>query len=49
GGEFYYLGPLTYVENSASEVMKNGDSDVKMLFKLDSPVETNLYNYLTDK
>ncbi|HFI0468046.1 TPA: DEAD/DEAH box helicase, partial [Streptococcus suis] len=47
GGEFYYLGPLRYVENSASEVMKNGDSVVQMLFKLDSPVETNLYKYLT--
>ncbi|HEM6266081.1 TPA: DUF3427 domain-containing protein [Streptococcus suis] len=49
GGEFYYLGPLSYVENSASEVMKNGDSVVQMLFKLDSPVEINLYKYLTDK
>lgn len=49
GGEFYYLGPLSYVENSASEVMRNGDSVVQMLFKLDSPVETNLYKYLTDK
>ena len=49
GGEFYYLGPLRYVENSASEVMKNGDSVVQMLFKLNSPVETNLYKYLTDK
>ena len=36
GGEFYYLGPQSYVENSASEVMKNGDSVVQMLFKLDS-------------
>ncbi|HEM4928268.1 TPA: DEAD/DEAH box helicase, partial [Streptococcus suis] len=49
GGEFYYLGPLRYVENSAGEVMKNGDSVVQMLFKLNSPVETNLYKYLTDK
>ncbi|HEM5484859.1 DEAD/DEAH box helicase [Streptococcus suis] len=49
GGEFYYLGPLRYVENSASEVIKSGDSVVQMLFKLDSPVETNLYKYLTDK
>ncbi len=49
GGEFYYLGPLSYFENSASEVMRNGDSVVQMLFKLDSPVETNLYKYLTDK
>ncbi|HEL2413146.1 TPA: DEAD/DEAH box helicase [Streptococcus suis] len=49
GGEFYYLGPLSYVENSASEVMRNGDSVVQMLFKLNSPVEANLYKYLTDK
>ncbi|MGV3088565.1 DEAD/DEAH box helicase [Streptococcus suis] len=49
GGEFYYLGPLRYVENSACEVIKNGDSVVQMLFKLNSPVETNLYKYLTDK
>lgn len=24
-GEFYYLGPLKYVENSASEIIKSGD------------------------
>lgn len=49
GGEFYYLGPLSYVENSASDVMRNGDSVVQMLFKLNSPVETNLYKYLMDR
>lgn len=49
GGEFYYLGPLRYVENSASEMIKSGDSVVQMLFKIGSPVETNLYKYLTDK
>ena len=48
-GEFYYLGPLRYVENSASEIIKSGDSVVQMLFKIGSPVETNLYKYLTDK
>ena len=48
-GEFYYLGPLKYVENSASEIIKSGDSVVQMLFKIGSPVETNLYKYLTDK
>ena len=47
-GEFYYLGPLKYVENSASEIIKSGDSVVQMLFKIGSPVETNLYKYLTD-
>ncbi|WP_418126701.1 DEAD/DEAH box helicase [Streptococcus parasuis] len=48
-GEFYYLGPLKYVENSASEIIKSGDSVVQMLFKIGSPVEINLYKYLTDK
>ena len=48
-GEFYYLGLLKYVENSASEIIKSGDSVVQMLFKIGSPVETNLYKYLTDK
>lgn len=49
GGEFYYLGPLTYVEGSADELLRNGDSVVQMRFKLESPVEPNLYKYLTDK
>ncbi|MGT2802749.1 DUF3427 domain-containing protein [Streptococcus henryi] len=49
GGEFYYLGPLKYVEGSADELLRNGDSVVQMRFKLESPVETNLYKYLTDK
>ena len=49
GGEFYYLGPLTYVEGSANELLRNGDTVVQMRFKLESPVEPNLYKYLTDK
>jgi superfamily II DNA or RNA helicase/HKD family nuclease len=49
GGEFYYLGPLKYVEGSANELLRNGDTVVQMRFKLESPVETNLYKYLTDK
>lgn len=26
GGEFYYLGPLKYIDGSASEIVKSGDS-----------------------
>lgn len=47
GGEFYYLGPLYYIEESAKEVMRLGDSVVEMRFKLGTPVESNLYRYLT--
>lgn len=49
GGEFYYLGPLTYVEGSADELLRNGDTVVQMRFNLEEPVEPNLYKYLTDK
>lgn len=49
GGEFYYLGPLKYVEGSADELLRNGDTVVQMRFKLESPVETNLYKYLTER
>ncbi|SDB12767.1 Helicase conserved C-terminal domain-containing protein [Streptococcus henryi] len=49
GGEFYYLGPLIYVEGSADELLRNGDTVVQMRFNLEEPVEPNLYKYLTDK
>lgn len=49
GGEFYYLGPLTYVEGSATELLRNGDTVVQMRFNLEEPVEVNLYKYLTDR
>lgn len=47
GGEFYYLGQLNYIENSAKEILKNGDTVVEMLYSLSCPVETKLYDYLT--
>lgn len=49
GGEFYYLGPLKYVEGSADELLRNGDTVVQMRFNLEEPVEVNLYKYLTDR
>ena len=49
GGEFYYLGPLKYIDGSASEIVKSGDSVVQMRFKLEYPVETNLFKYLTNR
>lgn len=48
-GEFYYLGELTYIEDSADEMTKNGESVVSMLFKLNQPVKPDLFNYLTKK
>lgn len=49
GGDFYYLGPLTYVEDSAEEMEKAGESVVSMLFTLEEPVKADLYHYLTTK
>jgi superfamily II DNA or RNA helicase len=54
GREFYYMGDVTPIEDSFEETtMKNNNNQnisvVKMVFKMLTPVETNLYNYLTNK
>lgn len=48
-GEFYYLGELDYVENTAEELLRNGETVVSMLFKLKTPIKNDLFNYLTKK
>ncbi len=52
--EFYYLGPVDYVENSAEQIsMENNDKKplpaVKLLFKLKSPVRDDIYDYIVNK
>lgn len=49
GGDFYYLGPLNYIEGSAEEMERAGESVVSMLFTLKNPVKTDLFHYLTTK
>ena len=54
GREFYYMGDVTPIEDSFEETtMKNNKNQnisvVKMVFKMLTPVEMNLYNYLTNK
>lgn len=49
GGDFYYLGPLDYIEDSAEEMERAGESVVSMLFTLKNPVKTDLFHYLTTK
>lgn len=49
GGDFYYLGPLDYIEKSAEEMEKAGESVVSMLFTLKEPVKADLFHYLTTK
>ncbi|MBF0775406.1 helicase [Streptococcus azizii] len=49
GGDFYYLGPLEYIEKSAEELKKAGESVVSMLFELKEPVKVDLFHYLTTK
>ncbi|MFC5630760.1 MULTISPECIES: DUF3427 domain-containing protein [Streptococcus] len=49
GGDFYYLGPLDYIEGSAEEMERAGESVVSMLFTLKDPVKTDLFHYLTTK
>lgn len=49
GGDFYYLGPLEYIDGSAEEMERAGESIVGMLFALKEPVKTDLFHYLTTK
>lgn len=49
GGDHYYLGPIKYIEGSASEITASGLPAVQMHFKLGTPVNTTIYRYLTDK
>lgn len=51
GSDFYYLGPVHYVENSALEtIMPDGKTPVvTMNFELINEVPTTLYEYLTKK
>jgi mutator protein MutT len=54
GNDFYYLGEVKPVENSFIETSLKDDngkdvSVVKILLKLDAPVEDSLYNYLTNE
>ncbi|WP_161980550.1 DUF3427 domain-containing protein [Streptococcus sp. S784/96/1] len=49
GGDFYYLGSLDYMEDSAEEMERAGESVVSMLFTLKNPVKTDLFHYLTTK
>lgn len=49
GGDFYYLGPLVYIKDSAEEMEKAGESVVSMLFSLEEPVQADLFHYLTTK
>lgn len=52
GVDFYFIGFLTYIKNTAQETTLQTDkgsvSVVKMNFRIDRPVESNLYKYLTD-
>ena len=49
GQDHYYIGNLTYVEGSASEQIMPGDKNksvVNLTYKIDEPVDQNLYRYL---
>ena len=53
GVEFYYLGNMRVLRNSASEKHMNGAngkkvSVVEMTFSLEFPVEKSLYDYLVN-
>ncbi len=51
GSDFYYLGPVRYIEDSALEtIMPDGKTPVvTMNFELINEVPTTLYDYLTKK
>ena len=47
--DFYYMGPLEYIEDSAIQTTKAGQNIVRMDFRLQEPVPDSLYRYLTSK
>jgi hypothetical protein len=48
--EFYYLGTIRHNGYLHQFTMQNTDSSaVEIGYHLDTPVETNLYEYLTEK
>ena len=51
GSDFYYLGPVSYLEYSATETrMQDGKTPVvTMNFELANEVSSTLYDYLTKK
>lgn len=50
GSDFYYLGPVHYVKESAEEqTMANGTPVVTMDLSLDHPVPPQLYQYFKDR
>jgi len=51
GSDFYYLGPVSYLEDSATETrMQDGKTPVvTMNFELANEVSSALYDYLTKK
>ena len=51
GSDFYYLGPVSYLEDSATETrMQDGKTPVvTMNFELVNEVSSALYDYLTKK
>lgn len=49
GGDFYYLGPLSYVEDSAEQIERSEGSVVSMLLRLQEPIKADLFHYLTSK
>lgn len=52
GVDFYFIGFLSYIKESAQETLMQTESGsvsvVKIDFRIDRPVETGLYKYLVD-
>jgi len=53
GTEFYYMGDVTPIDKTFEQTTLTDDhgkpvSVVKVIFKMNTPVEENLYNYLTE-
>ena len=53
GTDFYYIGDITPIENSFIQSTLNDDngkpvSVVKVVFSMNTPVEDNIYDYITE-
>lgn len=49
GDDFYFMGNMTPIDESFEQSTLNGASVVKVRFKMDQPVNEEMYAYITDQ
>jgi superfamily II DNA or RNA helicase/HKD family nuclease len=49
GDDFYFMGDMTPIDESFEQTTLNGASVVKIRFKMDQPIDDDVYQYITDQ